>query len=148
MVGKVQSQPVIFDSTSTTASVPLFGAGGGDIDMYVAKYNRSGVLQWVRRIGSLGNDNAYGVSLFKNQVQFAGNYAGQVIINQDTLNSGALSDVNTGFFVYDVNGNPVAGEEIIGDVTDRGKNLVISLNGKTLITGEFSSTSIVAGPIT
>lgn len=146
LVGKVGSNPVVFDSTATLESVPVYGFGL--FDMYVAKYNRTGTLQWIRRIGSSGEDNAYGVNLFEDQVQFAGIYAGQVIINQDTLDSGSPTNNNTGFFVYDINGNPVAGEEITGDLDDQGQNLVINLNGKTLITGFFTSTSITAGPIT
>ncbi len=146
VVGKVASNPAVFESTDGNNSDPLDNIGLWD--MYVTKYNRTGTLQWVHRIGSGGDDNAYGVNLFQNQVQFAGNYAGQVIINQDTLDSGSPGNTNTGFFVFDIDGNEVAAEEIIGDLDDKAQNLVINLNGKTLITGLFTSSSITAGPIT
>ncbi len=144
--GKTGADPLIFDSTATLKAAPLPGFGG--MDLYLAKYNRDGDLQWVRRNGSPGADNAYGIALHENLVEFAGMYSGQIIFNQDTLDSGSSSNINTGFAVYSTSGQTIGAQEIKGDLEDIGTTVTIDQTGQTLIGGYFTSTQITAGTFT
>ena len=56
LTGKTESNPTTFDSTATFAGSSIGGYGGSDI--YLTKYNRDGILQWVRRKGNAGDDDA------------------------------------------------------------------------------------------
>ena len=144
ITGKTESNPTTFDSTATLFGNPIVGYGASDI--YLTKYNRDGVLQWARRKGDAGDDDAYGLAVSNNTVQFAGNYAGQIIINQDTLDSGSLTNVNTGFAKYDFEGNEVGAQEITGNLEDRGKGVIFDSNEETYVMGYFASTTVHAGP--
>jgi hypothetical protein len=88
IAGKCQSDPIRFDSTKTLLSAPVKGFGG--MDYYLAKYNRNGYLQWIRRKGGIGDDNAYGLAVKNSRVVTAGNIANG-------------SNINTGFDLYNVN---------------------------------------------
>jgi len=145
LTGKVETNGATFDSTATLPSAPLPGFGGAD--MYVAKYNRSGILRWVVRAGDSGFDNSYGSSISENLFYMIGNFAGTVIFGQDTLVSGSTSNVDVAFGVMDVKGNPVAAQATHGDLEDIGTGLAIKQSGNVVITGYYASPSLTAGPI-
>jgi len=145
ITGKTESSPITFDSTETMEAVPISGFGSSD--MYIAKYSSSGILQWGRRKGNSGDDNAYGLAYYNDVVQFAGNYAGQVIFNQDTLDSGSLSNINTGFAKFDLDGNEIGAQEISGTLEDRARGISFDSHGETYITGFFASPILEAGSI-
>jgi len=146
ITGKTESSTLTFDSTGTLSATPLSGFGSSD--MYIAKYDQNGTLQWVRRKGNSGDDNAYGLAYFNDVVQFAGNFAGQIIFNQDTLDSGNLSNVNTGFAKFDLKGNEIGAAETSGSAEDRGTGVIFDSNGETIMTGFFASNPLTAGTIT
>jgi len=141
--GKTESNPVVFDSTATLSAEPLPSLGS--TDFYICKYSASGILQWVRREGTPYADNAYGLAIFQEMVQFAGMYADELVINQDTLRSSGPTDVNTGFAIFDRNGNPVGGQGIGGTEHDEGQGVAYDRNGQTLIIGRSRSNPLEIG---
>jgi gliding motility-associated-like protein len=142
LTGKVEST-ISFDSTATLQShiIPEIGAQ----DLYLAKYNKLGTLQWIKRKGDIGNDDGYGITQKENLIQFCGNISGEVIFNVDTLRSSGISDVNTGFAIFNTTGDEIGAQGIGGSGTDRGEVIEFSPNGNTIIGGFFDSPNLEIG---
>jgi hypothetical protein len=142
VTGKVEGA-VNFDSTDILPShtIPNIGAQ----DLYLAKYNKLGTLQWIKRKGDLGNDDGFGMAQRENLVQFCGNISGQVVFNTDTLKSSGLSDINTGFAVFNTSGDEIGAQGIGGTGLDLGNAITFDPNGRTIITGPFSSPTMDIG---
>lgn len=57
----------IYVTGSTLATLPGFGnVNAGGEDLFLLKYDSTGVLQWVRQFGSVAGDQAYGVAVGSN----------------------------------------------------------------------------------
>jgi gliding motility-associated-like protein len=133
---------VYFDATATeTVFIPEVG----NEDIYIAKYNKLGTLQWVRRKGDAGKDDGYGLTQRENLVQFCGNFSGTVIFNIDTLRSSSTSDRNTGFAIFNPDGEEVGAQGVGGTLEDRGVNIVFTPSGNTVIAGYFLSPDFTIG---
>src|SRR5437773_6918826 len=53
-----------FDGTATFGSTNISSSGGiNRPDIFVAKYNSAGLLQWVRKAGGTGTDLAFGIAV-------------------------------------------------------------------------------------
>jgi hypothetical protein len=53
-----------FDGTATFGSTNITSSGGSNRpDIFVAKYNSAGLLQWVRKAGGTGTDLAFGIAV-------------------------------------------------------------------------------------
>jgi hypothetical protein len=135
-----------FSGTADFSGTPLTSAGS--FDMFLAKYNTSGTLLWVTRNGDIGADIAYGAKVRENLLQTSGYFAGTVIFGNDTLKSVSTGDQNTGFFVYDTDGNPITANDIkTNDVVadDRGEYIEYDLAGNTYVGGYFEADSLFIG---
>ncbi len=141
LTGQLQGD-VYFDSTATQS---IFIPNLGNEDIYLAKFNKSGNLQWIRRKGDTGKDDGYGLVQRENLVQFCGNFAGTVIFNVDTLKSSSTLDRNTGFAIFDTYGNEVGAKDIGGTLEDRGTNIAFTPEGNTVIAGYYLSPTINIG---
>jgi len=90
-----------FSGTATFGLQQLVSAGGRDI--FVAKYNTNGVLQWVKRAGSAQDDTAEGITVAGNSLYISGSF-------KDSTRFGNLAMMRavgkTDFFVasYNLNG--------------------------------------------
>ncbi len=145
ITGKTESNPTTFDSTATLPGTPLASFGGPDL--YIAKYNRSGILQWAKRNGDSGNDNAYGADVSSELLYVIGNFAGTIIFGQDTIKTGSITNVDVGLAVMDVDGNPISWSKVAGTLEDIGTGLVASGPGDVTLTGYFASPVLTAGSI-
>ncbi len=131
--GKVSSASIIIDSTATLSSAPRPELGVQDY--LIAKYQREGNLQWFRRDGGIGSDNAYGLSVRNRRILYSG-------ITDEGGN------LQSGFAVYDIDGNLIATDQITGDGDEVGLNVAFDLNGdSTLVIGTFSGDSLKAGTL-
>ena len=139
------SATAYLDSTGTGLlnSSPLVSAGG--YDMFMAKYNKNGTLLWKTRNGDIGNDIAYGANIHENIVQFTGYFSGTVVFNADTLKTGSTGNEDTGFFIYDSDGNPITAHSIQGNGADRGEYIEYDPNGNTYVGGYFTSDTLTIG---
>lgn len=61
-----------FNGTVTFGLQQLVSAGGRDI--FVARYNSNGVLQWVKRAGSAQDDMAEGIAIAGNNIYISGSF--------------------------------------------------------------------------
>jgi len=131
--GKAESTTIVIDSTETLSSAPRPSLGLSDY--LIAKYNRNGNLQWFRRDGGTGSDDAFGMDVKGNRILYSGN------IDEE-------GNKQSGFAVYDVNGNLIAVDTISGDGADVGLNVAFDESGdSTLIIGNFDGTVVNAGPV-
>ena len=83
-------------------SLPSLGAR----DIYIAKFNRYGSLQWLRLAGGTGNDYGYDIVADDNGgVYITGYCSADAVFGSDTIKSGPTRSM----FVakYDANGNPL-----------------------------------------
>src|SRR6185436_5011177 len=112
----------------------------GQQDIFIAKYNSSGTLIWVRRAGGTGSDAGNGIT-FDNSgnVIVTGEFSGSCSFGSTTLISqGGSIDVFTA--KYDNNGNFLWAKKGSGTYTDRGTDVSTDANGNIYVSGMFSDT--------
>lgn len=131
--GKAESTTIVIDSTATLSSTPRPTLGLSDF--LIAKYSRVGNLQWFRRDGGIGSDNAYGLSVRNRRILYSG-----------TVDEGG--NIQSGFAVYDIDGNLIATDQITGDGDEVGLNVAFDQTGdSTFVIGNFNGDSVFAGPL-
>ena len=105
IVGRMGANIVNFNTPSAAGSNEITSAGGNDI--FVAKYDNSGVLQWARRAGGTGSDTGYGIAVLGTDVYIAGNMSATA--NFNTPSNGSSNTIasagNNDIFVAKFNGS-------------------------------------------
>jgi len=144
VVGYAQGTGTL-DSTATLQSSSYTAKS---TDMFIARYTSEGRLMWKRLNGDIGMDQAYGVNVNENIILMSGYFSGSVTFNQTTINSGSTTNNDTGFFVYDSDGNPLTAESLSGSGEDRGQGIAYDPDGFTYIGGYFKSPTLTAGTFT
>ena len=115
----------------------LVSAGGTDI--FVAKYNASGVHQWSQRFGSTSNDVGYAVAVDgSGNVLVTGNFQG-------TVNFGGVNLVSAGNFdiflaKYNASGVHQWSQGFGSTGFDDGEAVAVDGSGNVVVTGPFSGT--------
>lgn len=127
-----------FNTPSTFGSNEITSIG--NIDIFIAKYNSSGVRQFQRRAGSTGNDIGRGVVVALNGVYITGEFTGNAHFNTagipgtTSLTSAGGSDI----FVakYDFSGNILWTRRAGGTLNDIGYGIA-NIGDNVFITGQF-----------
>ncbi len=107
----------------------LGGANSGSSDIFLAKYDSSGTLQWVKQTGTTGRDEIYGMDL---------DSSGNVYIAGFT--AGSLAGANAGGFdlflaKYDSSGNTLWSKQLGTAAADFGESIAVDGNGNAYISG-------------
>ncbi|MFA4851901.1 MAG: SBBP repeat-containing protein [Bacteroidales bacterium] len=121
---------------------------GGTTDIFIAKYNSSGNIQWAQRAGGLGNDWSNSLISDKN-----GNIYITGAFNSDTITFGSITLANAttlgypDIFItkYDSNGNVIWAQRAGGNDYDGSYSIISDANDNIYITGAFYSPSISFG---
>jgi uncharacterized lipoprotein NlpE involved in copper resistance len=135
-IGYIQGTGTI-DSTATSQSSPYVAAGA---DIIAARYNADGRLIWKTVIGGSGWDSGYGIQIHENMMVCSGYFSNTVTFNESSITSGGGYD--TGFFVFDIEGNPITAGSLSGELEDRGQGVIYDGLGNTYIAGYFASTEL------
>jgi len=123
-----------FDSQIITSS--------GQQDIFIAKYDSSGTLLWVRKAGGAGGDIGNGVAF---------DHSGNIIVTGEfsgscTFGSVVLTSLNGSIDVftakYNSNGNLLWAKKGSGIYTDRGTDVSTDTNGNIYVAGSFSDTIV------
>jgi gliding motility-associated-like protein len=127
-------------STTSGSSVTLNSSGGYDI--FVCKYNTSGVLQWINKAGSSSNDNVQAITMGPGaKLYLLGNFIGTITFgtgaSAPTLSSAGGQDIC--FAKYDSNGVLEWVQKAGGTGNDEAGDIVLDKTGDFIITGGFSS---------
>lgn len=113
----------------------------GPTDMFLAKYNKNGTLQWKTNNESKGIDQGKGVYVYNNIVQFTGIISDTVIFGVDTLVSKNNSK-DAGFFVYNTKGAAIRGVSVQGSLEDGGADVIYDNAGSSYLGGYFISDTL------
>ena len=131
VAGKVESDTLKVDSTESLTSSWRLGYGGSDY--FLVKYTRDGNLSWLKRDGGTGTDNAYGISVKE-----------QKILHTADLYMGGNLTCN--LIIYDLDGNLVLNDSIMGNGNESGLNAAFDQSGSVMLIGTFNGDSLWAGP--
>ncbi len=143
MTGYVQATGT-FDSTATLQS-SSFSSKSNSPDILLAKYSPEGRLLWKSLNGDAGVDNGYGLAVSDNLVFLSGYFSGSVNFNGNVVNSGSLTNYDTGFFVYDTEGNPVTAQSMQGSLEERGQGVEYDGSGNAYVVGYYLSNPLTVG---
>lgn len=86
-----------FTGNAVFGGLPLASAGYFDSDVFLLKYNPSGILVWAKRTGGTGNDIAYGIDVANNgSILVCGVFIGtktfgEKILTQESGSNGFLA---------------------------------------------------------
>lgn len=95
-------QTANFNTPTATGSNEMIAAGTdlASTDMFTAKYNAAGTVQWLQRGGGPSYDHGYGIALGANDnVYVVGTYRGLAPLGLGTFNTGS-NDVLGGFWAF------------------------------------------------
>ena len=116
----------------------------GQQDGFIAKYDSSGMLQWVRGVGGMLNDDVYRIDYKDYLVLFAGAFTDSSYVDDGLtvtpLYGSGNSDVVFGKF--NPNGNLFWLNALMGSGEDHSYNITAGINGKVYLTGTFEDTLI------
>lgn len=130
---------------------PASGAGNvnnltsaGNKDIFLAKYNSSGVYQWADQIGGSQDDEAFSIA-----VDNAGNscITGYFKATADfdpsgsTLNRTSVNNEDTYIARYDNSGAVIFASQIAGSDDIRGRDICTDNSGNCCITGFYNNTA-------
>ena len=134
----VDSAGNIYITGKTEGSLPGYN-NAGDHDAFVAKYNSSGTMQWVRQFGTSDYDSSNGVAV---------DSAGNVYITGNT--EGSLGKTNAGSYdawvaKYNTSGTRQWIQQLGTSKLDSSNGVAVDSAGNVYITGNTEGTIGVGG---
>ena len=135
-----------YQGTATFGATPKTSVGSDDI--FVAKYNNSGTVQWMQSAGSTNSDNSNSIAVDgSGNVYITGYYQGTATFGATLKTSAGSDDI----FVAKYNGNGAFQwvQSAGGTSEDRGNSIALDGSGNVYVTGYYLATVIFgATPIT
>lgn len=125
-----------FDPSITTYNL----ISGGSRDIFYAKYNVSGGLEYANRIGGVQDEYSQSICIDQNgNVFITGFFLNTVDFNPGagTFNLTSLGSSDLFFAKYDSNGGFLFAKRIGGTGVDNSQNISLNNSGNILITGGF-----------
>ena len=115
-------------------------ASGYD-DVFVAKFDADGNLQWIKRTGGSGANSGSGISVDANGNSYVTGYFKETVtFGADTLTS--ISGSNDVFVAkIDTDGNWQWAKQAGGSDSDYGSGISVDANGNPYVTGRFKATA-------
>lgn len=143
IAGYTMSNTLTFDAAAPASSTVSAPGGGGNQDIFIAKYDSLGVYQWGQVLGGAGADVGWVLSVYKSRFYITGLFSTTVDFDASAAVANLTSNGNTDIYLceYDLSGNYICGFRAGGINEDRGKGLDIDTFGNILTTGKFSGTN-------
>lgn len=133
-----------FEGLLNIGSTELQSAGLTDV--FVARFNASGVPVWAQSFGSSGADKVEDIDVASGNVYIAGNYTGTLSAYKSTVGAVTSLGLTDGFVaVLSSQGTPLYIRSMGGAGADAFRGIAVSSSGEMYVTGEFSSTISYAG---
>ena len=119
----------------------LTSAGSGDV--YVAKYDTSGTVQWARGIGgTVASVFGYGIATDSSgNVYVTGEYYGTADFGSGTSLTGAGISRDAFVAKYNTSGTVQWAKSIGGTATDSGQGIATDSSGNVYVTGRYNGTA-------
>ncbi len=145
LLGNYNSPSISIDSTDT--KVKTFTGNTGGYDTYIAKYNRSGFLQWFIRKGSSSADIYNDMVIRNNLIYATGYFSNKIIFDKDTLKSSGSLNGDAFVAAFNEIGNAISGASIIGtgNYYDAGVTVNMDVNSRAYVSGYYRSKQIRIG---
>jgi hypothetical protein len=115
----------------------------GDYDVFVAKYDTSGTVQWARSIGGSSPDKGYSISVDSSgNVYATGEFRGTADFGSGTSLTSGGSPANDDAFVvkYNTSGTVQWARSIGGTSPNSGYGIATDSSGNVFVTGGYSGT--------
>jgi hypothetical protein len=150
VVGYYTSSPLnIYSTNNTTVLFTLTNAAAGVSDIFIVKYNLSGLAQWARRISGAADDRGYSVTIDSlNNLYVVGAYGSTTLGIYSTNNTSLLFTLssqgsNDTFFVkYDPTGLAQWARRLGGTGSDNGYSVVADNSNNLYVAGYYASTTL------
>lgn len=135
-----------YQGTATFGSTNITSVNSSQ-DIFLAKYNSSGIIQWVKSAGGSLGDIGNAVNIDNSgSVYITGQFAGTAFFGSNFLTS--MTDPSTGAPSQDVfiakynaaNGNEIWAKKGSAKYSDRGIDIACDPNGNVYVVGQFSDT--------
>lgn len=111
----------------------------GNYDLFIAKYNSSGVLDWVQSAGGSSNDYAYGIRIdAMYNIYITGNFSANATFG--TISKYSVGDLDIYVAKYNASGTVQWVQTAGGSAADNGEDIAIDRAGNIYATGYFSGT--------
>ncbi|NTW33469.1 MAG: hypothetical protein HGB12_12745, partial [Bacteroidetes bacterium] len=139
ITGNFQSDDLNLDGTILTNKTTTSKS-----DVFIAKYNSSGTLQWAKSVGSTGDDKSTDISTYNGNVILTGSYSDVIDFDSFSLTNAGATDA----FIAecDDNGTFLNALQAAGTKNDVGEACIYLNNGRNFLTaGDFYSTSLTIG---
>ncbi|MCH8316946.1 MAG: SBBP repeat-containing protein [Bacteroidetes bacterium] len=134
-----------FDSdTAIFGNISLFNANnlGPRSDIFLVKYDTSGLEVWAKRAGSMGNDYSNDIAIDSDgNIYMTGTY-------KDTITFGSTIFIGSDMYIVKYNGSGTvlwAQRPTYNSAGARSYAIALNSNNKPYITGYFSTPSVVFG---
>jgi uncharacterized protein (AIM24 family) len=131
-----------YSGTASFGGINITSAG--NYDVFVAKYNSSGTIQWVRSAGGTGFDSGTGIALdAAGNVYVTGLYSGTASFGGSNITSAGNYDV----FVakYNSSGTLQWVRSAGGTSVDFGRGITLDATGNVYVTGYYAGTASFGG---
>jgi hypothetical protein len=150
VTGAFAANATIFNAPGTVATLPTLVLVSGTSNVFIVKYNSSGVGQWSSRIAGTVNDRGYGVAVdSSNNIIVTGFYTGiATIINPGGIIFGTLPNSGGGvtndvFIVkYNSSGFGIWATRIGGANNERGQGVTVDSLNNIIVTGYYALNTI------
>ncbi len=149
VTGFTNSTALIFNAASAGTSTVTAAGGGGNYDMFLARYDNSGNYQWGKITGNTGNEHGYCNEIAKGYLYCTGAFQSTVDFDPSAAVANFTSAGGEDIFLtkYDLNGNYVCGFRTGAAGTDDiGYGLAQSDSGYMFNTGQFGGTGVDFNP--
>lgn len=143
--GNVYIAGVFFSGTATFGSVVLTKVASSDV--FVAKFNSAGTVQWAKNAGNSGNNEALAVGCDrKGGVFVTGYYTGTTITFGSTTLTNTSSNRDVFLAKYNTStGNAVWAKDGGGTGEDAAQGVSFDTYGEPIISGYFTGTASFGG---
>jgi hypothetical protein len=128
----------VFTGNANFDGANILSAGGDDI--YIAKYNSAGTIQWARSDGGLQGDKGLAVVAAGTDVYYTGWFSGSATIGATNFTGAGLDEI----FIAKINGNGSAlwAQKAGGTGYDQGYGICTDALNNVYITGSYDSVAL------
>jgi hypothetical protein len=145
ITGQYGNSPITLFDTNGNGGATLGNSGYGNV--FIAKYDNSGYVQWATYIGGTGNNSGYSIASDSlNNVYVTGFYNNYITLYNVNGNNGATlinsGDRDTFIAKYSDTGYVQWATRIAGSTADTGNGIATDSLNNVYVTGQYGSTSL------